>query len=716
MRMQNNFRQSMELIQRIQRYLWTLFVLVGIAVGVQIQLSFGKPPAILWKDKKAIEFFASELENEPLQKAMQRFIDQYATHPQEVFIIPSVTGVFTTPRLKASSAETGFQWLLSRYELSTLFKEKQWWILPKKEVWLHQSYRKLIASPLSFEHILDDLAKVGQIKVIFDRDQAKPLRIQNNLIHSTVKAAVEELARQMNWFIKYDPSSHVIHLLEEREVETLSLILENVGQKRIQQFLEEAEPLANDLRQLEIFFPSEHVLMAKGQNRRIETVFSAVKNFDQAHSSTPQIIENHFESILLESDARQQIEQHLQSIVEYDVSLSELKIKWQEEKEVEFSTARNIVSLYGEKKKVQKLAEIIKKLDQTYLEHRTLIIDRVDLNYLHVKARKIVNEGETITNEGVEVKLQQIFQKLLKDQKNKEMQPLQMIPDFVGNAMILRGTPEQVRIAKQILKIWDQPHPLIKIEAHIFETSDTVSRDLGLQFSAQGIPEGGDAPNAVSSGIFTAGAVLGPLQTTKAFQVDTLLRFIESEGNGRVLSRPVVVTTNNIEAEMRSGDIINVKVVIDNKPTLKEIKTGVILRVTPRLIRERKEDSVEHKIQLKVFAESSTPINETVDNIPRINSQSARSEVVVSNGEPFLLGGLIRSNASESDSGVPFLKDIPLLGYLFKVDSINNRFNHILVFVTPSIILPDEKQALPEFPEVENTPLFDLRGSQSKNE
>ena len=197
------------------------------------------------------------------------------------------------------------------------------------------------------------------------------------------------------------------------------------------------------------------------------------------------------------------------------------------------------------------------------------------------------------------------------------------------------------------------------------------------------------------------------MQTTKAFQVDTLLKIIESEGQGRVLSRPIVVTMNNIEAEMRSGDIINVKVVIEDKPTLKEINTGVILRVTPRLIQETEGGTTDYKIRLNVFAESSTPISETVDNIPRINSQTARSEVVVNNGEPFLLGGLIRSNASESESGIPLLKDLPLFGYLFKVETINDRFNHILVFITPTVIFPDQQQTLPEFPVLEKSPLID---------
>ncbi len=421
-----------------------------------------------------------------------------------------------------------------------------------------------------------------------------------------------------------------------------------------------------------------------------------------------------FETIIMKASP-DRIEPHLQSIFRQNKNLkSQLVIHWEKEKNAESALFPiTVVSLYGDKTNVQRMTDVIKKLDRTYQKSQPLVIKRFDFKYLHVKTKTMLSEGQTVTIPGVETKLQQFFQQNIKDKAKAAsgINSLKIIPDFVSNSVILQGTKEQVHLAKELLIAWDKPQPLIKIEAHIFETSDTVSRELGAQFGAQGFAEGAEVPNATNAGEFTAGAILGPLQTTTAFQVDALLRFIETRGKGRVLSRPVVVTTNNIEAEMRSGNIINVKVVIEDKPTLKEIKTGVALRVTPRLITETKDGTEKYKIRLNVFAESSGQINQTTEGIPQINSQTARSQVIVRNGEPFLLGGLIRSNLNESDSGVPLLKDIPLLGYFFKTKTDIDSFNHILVFVTPTLVSSQESQVLPDMPQLGKPPakaLLDL--------
>ena len=678
---------------------WIILGLVGIALGlICLEKASLASPGISWKEVKQIDLSSFMFQRETLQNVIRGFIDQYAVSPEKILVTPSISDSFSTFQLNATSVDTAFQWLLTRYELAVLFQDNRWLILPKNEIWQYQPYYKLIPSSLSLEQILDDLSRTGQITILFDRIQIRPIQVQRNLIYPTVEAALKDLAQQFRWFIQYDSHFHTIRIIEEKLVQTESILLAHIRQRQVEEFFEVAVPLFQDLQKVQIFFPANHILMLKGQKQEIETIFTAVKQLDQAPQVSSLTSDYHFEAIALQSMAYEDIQQHLQTVFQQNPHLqSQLSLKWQ----VDSSDASShfaVVSLYGKKSGVEKVADIISKLDQTFLLRHTSVIDRVDLDYLHVNTRKIISEGEAVTNEGAESKLRQFLQELILEE-GKKNQSIHMIPDFIGNSIILEGTPEQVGRAKQVFEIWDKPQPLIQIEAHIFETSDTVSRELGVQFSAQGIAGGADAPNVESAGVFTAGITLGPLQTTEAFQVDTLLRFMEAEGRGRVLSRPIVVTTNNIEAEMRSGDIINVKVVIDNQPTLKEIKTGVILRVTPRLIGEAGEE--DNRIRLNIFAESSTPIGETVDDIPRINSQSARSEVVVRNGEPFLLGGLIRTNSSESDRGIPLLKDIPLLGYFFKTESISDRFNHILVFVTPTLVSIDQELTLPDFSELE---------------
>jgi len=219
------------------------------------------PSNILWKKEQKINLASFMKEEESLQKALQRFIDRYAINASKIFIDPTISGNFSTFQLTASSVKTAFQWILTHYELSIIYKEDQWWILPKKEVWRQQSYHKLVRSPLSLKQVLDDLAKVGQIAIVFDPVQTKQQRIQRNLIYPSVEAAIQDLVRQFKWLAKYNSDFHTLHLMNEELVQTQSILLENIEQSQVERFFDEATPLFQDLRRLDIFYPSERILM-----------------------------------------------------------------------------------------------------------------------------------------------------------------------------------------------------------------------------------------------------------------------------------------------------------------------------------------------------------------------------------------------------------------------------------------------------------------------
>ncbi len=132
-----------------------------------------------------------------------------------------------------------------------------------------------------------------------------------------------------------------------------------------------------------------------------------------------------------------------------------------------------------------------------------------------------------------------------------------------------------------------------------------------------------------------------------------------------MLSRPVVVTLNGLEAEMSSGSLLSVRLVSDTDAKLQQIQTGVTLRATPRWI-EPLDSGQDGQVQVSIHAETSTPLQDNaIDGIPQINSQKGRSSLMVSNGQPILMGGMIRQQSSNSTQGVPLFQDLPLLGPLF---------------------------------------------------
>ena len=92
-----------------------------------------------------------------------------------------------------------------------------------------------------------------------------------------------------------------------------------------------------------------------------------------------------------------------------------------------------------------------------------------------------------------------------------------------------------------------------------------------------------------------------------------------------------------------------------------------------------------------------------IDGIPPINSQRAHSEVIVEQGQPFLVDGLIRNRRTLGQSGAPFFQDLPLHGLWFRSESSSGQFDHILVFATPTQVKPEMRQSLPKPEDLKRT-------------
>jgi len=471
-----------------------------------------------------------------------------------------------------------------------------------------------------------------------------------------------------------------------------------------------------ELRQVEFVNPAERLVVLKGPEPWAGVAEELVRQLDVAPEVT--VVETAPEvpatipppdavrTLVLESVSAEVLESRLAPLVGEGAALAgRVRVSWGPESP---EGGRLIVALSGEPKAVTAVAEVLLELEPWLDEPLSVKptpaqppeaeateqqVLRVPLRYLHIGDRKVRSNGETVVLKGADTRLHELLEKQFPEGSTEERPAL--IPDRPGNALVLIGPAEALRFLQQLLEVWDQPRPLIRIEAHIFETSEEFSRQLGVEFSARGAPASG-TPNVDAPGAFSAAGVLGGAESSRGYRVDTVLRLMQQEGKGRVLSRPLVVTGNDLEAEMNSGSVIHVK--LGDMGGLQELRTGVTLRVTPRLIADGGDNRSRDRIWLNVYAETSTPVLENpVDGIPRINVQRAQGSVEVGNGQPFLLGGLIKDHTGTSESGIPFFKDLPLLGWLFRTDSNERRFDHVMVFITPTRIVPETSPALPDF-------------------
>lgn len=162
--------------------------------------------------------------------------------------------------------------------------------------------------------------------------------------------------------------------------------------------------------------------------------------------------------------------------------------------------------------------------------------------------------------------------------------------------------------------------------------------------------------------------------------LDVALSALERQGQGRLLSTPRVSTQNNIEAEITQGVQIPIQTVANNTVTVSFKDAALTLRVTPQI-------TAADTVIMRISVENASPdFSRQVGGIPPIDTQRAVTQVLVSNGETTVIGGIYVSREQSADDRTPGLHQIPLLGWLFKRESVTDESRELLIFITPRII------------------------------
>ncbi|MCP4579476.1 MAG: type IV pilus secretin PilQ [Deltaproteobacteria bacterium] len=286
--------------------------------------------------------------------------------------------------------------------------------------------------------------------------------------------------------------------------------------------------------------------------------------------------------------------------------------------------------------------------------------------------------------------------------------------DEHNNALIIHAVKEDIIEMISLIEKLDRPTPQVLIEANIVETSSQVARELGIQWG--GLYRSGDSwitPGANSEGVlgeslntgidptsgiaanFPAelaggtGLTLGYVtETIGDYVLDVQLSALEEEGKLNILSSPSITTSDNQKAFIESGEDIPYQTVDENGNINIEWKTATLkLEVTPHVI----ESTI---LKLKIFtAKDEVDFSNTVGGgvggaggNPTVITKKAETNLILYDGETTVIGGLTKEKNEASESGVPWLRDIPFLGYLFRGESKSNEMQDVLIFITPHIL------------------------------
>src|SRR5581483_8948834 len=198
-----------------------------------------------------------------------------------------------------------------------------------------------------------------------------------------------------------------------------------------------------------------------------------------------------------------------------------------------------------------------------------------------------------------------------------------------------------------------------------------------------------NTPQPLAIPLFSAFPAVGPtsgltfVHTGSNYRIDALLTMAESKGLLKILSRPRVVTQNNIQAIVRQGVRIPIVTLgqFNGPSTTTYIDAFLRLTVTPQI-------TVENTIFLNVDVENTVPDFGHQNSLgnPTLLTQQATTQVLVTDGGTVVIGGVIQTNNSVTIQQVPLLGNIPALGNLFKRRAVSTDTQELFFFITPKII------------------------------
>jgi type IV pilus assembly protein PilQ len=272
-----------------------------------------------------------------------------------------------------------------------------------------------------------------------------------------------------------------------------------------------------------------------------------------------------------------------------------------------------------------------------------------------------------------------------------------------SNSLVVYDTDENIRQIKVLLRKLDLETEQISISAKIIEVSSGVANNLGVQWGVMGTIGGKQASathlgsstsdgsgtgstsgtGSSSGGSTGAEVVAGALE--KVFfgimgqdQFAATLQLLFSNNRGEIIAQPQITTLDNNEAKIFMGEQVPVKYLDEAKNVLiKMVDAGTELTVTPHI-------TGNGRIMLKLNPKKKS--YRMSGDAPIISEQSAQTNVVVNDGETVVIAGLTSNEKLEAEGGIPFLKDIPLLGHLFKRSEKSHGKKDLIFFVTPHII------------------------------
>ncbi len=322
-----------------------------------------------------------------------------------------------------------------------------------------------------------------------------------------------------------------------------------------------------------------------------------------------------------------------------------------------------------------------------------------------LEARAQIGDLEPLQTESFQInyhKAKEIFDFLRSRDQTVLSQRGSVVVDERSNKLFVTDVATRLEDVRRLISEIDIVPRQVMIEARVVEANKDFARNLGVRLglsNQRGPSVGGGA--RVGLGQFAGGALIGdgfqsggaaPVTTFSTLNLSLFnrsatrflnleLAALESDGRGRVISSPRVLTANQVEASIEQGTEIPYQEATSSGATSVSFKKAVLaLKVRPQI-------TPDGRVQLQVLVNKDrADFSRAVLGVPPIDTKNIQTEVLVDNGGTVVIGGIYEEEESTRVNQVPVLGDVPVLGNLFKnTTRVANR-SELLVFITPRIV------------------------------
>ena len=277
------------------------------------------------------------------------------------------------------------------------------------------------------------------------------------------------------------------------------------------------------------------------------------------------------------------------------------------------------------------------------------------------------------------------------DAMNAAFRPV-IRPENRLNAVLVRDVSSRMEMYERLIKQLDVPQKLVEIDVTVIELSKKDALDWQLSLKAKGSHKdfsgaaGQNAGNLFDAAGLGGKGLAGALSYLgKDVQVSASITALKEKGKARSISRTSLLTVNNLAAQMKDSQSYHVRVIGTEVATLEEVSAGTTLQIKPRIVTSP-STNVANQIWLSMRLDDGGFESIAVDSMPMTRSSTLQTQTAVFEDESIMLAGYLRDIEESGGWGIPYLRDIPWIGWIFGGASVRKETVQRMFILSPHIV------------------------------